>query len=121
MDGGKSMNDETKTKLPRKRWKRALKWTIGVVLIALLVRFEIAYGRSTNDCELYSAAPTNTMMAVVYCHYGVPNLCASARLEQWRRNRPALRLSKRLRYLSRESPHYKDFATKERFSLGRRS
>src|SRR5437773_5158335 len=74
MDGGKSMNDETKTKLPRKRWKRALKWTIGVVLIALLVWFEIAYWTSTNDCQLYSAAPTNPMKAVVYCNYGVPNL-----------------------------------------------
>src|SRR5213079_1343520 len=74
MDGGKSMNDETKTKLPRKRWKRALKWTIGVVLIALLVWFEIAYWTSTNDCGLYSAAPTNPMKAVVYCNYGVPNL-----------------------------------------------
>src|SRR6184192_1369689 len=74
MDGGKSMNDETKTKLPRKRWKRALKWTIGVVLIALLVWFEIAYWTSTNDCQLYSAAPANPMKAVVYCNYGVPNL-----------------------------------------------
>src|SRR5438046_4807887 len=74
MYGDKSMNDETKTKLPRKRWKRALKWTIGVVLIALLVWFEIAYWTSTNDCQLYSAAPTNPMKAVVYCNYGVPNL-----------------------------------------------
>src|SRR5437762_1255981 len=74
MDGGKSMNDETKTKLPRKRWKRALKWTIGVVLIALLVWFEIAYWTSTNDCQLYSAATTNPMKAVVYCNYGVSNL-----------------------------------------------
>src|SRR5213082_165601 len=74
MDGGKSMNDETKTKLPRKRWKRALKWTIGVVLIALLVWFEIAYWTSTNDCERYAAAPANPMKAVVYCNYGVPNL-----------------------------------------------
>src|SRR6184192_4386094 len=74
MDGGKSMNDETKTKLPRKRWKRALKWAIAVILIALLVWFEIAYWTSTNDCQLYSAAPTNPMKAVVYCNYGVPNL-----------------------------------------------
>src|SRR5213080_1369920 len=74
MDGGKSMNDETKTKLPRKRWKRALKWAVGLILIALLVWFEIAYWNSTNDCQLYSAAPTNPMKAVVYCNYGVPNL-----------------------------------------------
>src|SRR5207248_65942 len=47
---------------------------IGVVLIALLVWFEIAYWTSTHDCQLYSAAPTNPMKAVVYCNYGVPNL-----------------------------------------------
>src|SRR5947207_13841750 len=74
MDGGKSMNDETKTKLPRKRWKRALKWTIGVVLIALLVWFEIAYWTFTNDCQHDSPAPTIPMKAVVYCNDGVPNL-----------------------------------------------
>src|SRR5881392_2481884 len=74
MDGGKSMNDETKTKLPRKRWKRALKWTIGIILIALITWAFIAYWTSTNDCELYSVAPTSPMKAVVYCNYGVPNL-----------------------------------------------
>src|SRR5437773_3798236 len=74
MDGGKSMNDETKTKLPRKRWKRILKWAIVLILIALLVWFEVAYWTSTNDCQLYSAAPSNPMKAVVYCNYGVPNL-----------------------------------------------
>src|SRR5205807_2277640 len=54
--------------------KRILKWAIAVILIALLVWFEIAYWTSTNDCQLYSAAPTNPMKAVVYCDYGVPNL-----------------------------------------------
>src|SRR5216117_3254678 len=74
MDGGKSMNDETKTKLPRKRSKRALKWTIGVILVALLVWFQIAYWSSTNDCNRKTAARSNPMKAVVYCDYGVPNL-----------------------------------------------
>ena len=54
--------------------KRILKWAIGIILIALIVWFEIAYWTSTNDCQLYSAAPTNPMKAVVYCNYGVPNL-----------------------------------------------
>src|SRR5438105_6644804 len=54
--------------------KRILKWAIALILIALLVWFEIAYWTSTNDCQLYSAAPTNPMKAVVYCNYGVPNL-----------------------------------------------
>src|SRR5436853_923724 len=54
--------------------KRILNWAIALILIALLVWFEIAYWTSTNDCQLYSAAPTNPMKAVVYCNYGVPNL-----------------------------------------------
>src|SRR5437899_12253027 len=54
--------------------KRILKWAIALILIALLVWFEIAYWTSTNDCQLYSAAPTNPINAVVYCNYGVPNL-----------------------------------------------
>jgi len=54
--------------------KRILKWAVGIILIALIVWFEIAYWTSTNNCELYSAVPTNPMKAVVYCNYGVPNL-----------------------------------------------
>src|SRR5437763_16897358 len=54
--------------------KRILKWAIALILIALLVWFEIAYCTSTNDCQLYSAAPTNPLKAVVYCNYGVSNL-----------------------------------------------
>jgi NADPH:quinone reductase-like Zn-dependent oxidoreductase len=68
------MNDETQPKPRRKRWKRILKWTGGVILVALIAWFEIAYWTSTNDCKLYSAAPTNPMKAIVYCDYGVPNL-----------------------------------------------
>ena len=54
--------------------KRILKWAIVVMLIALLAWFEIAYWTSTNDCQLYSATPTNPMKAIVYCDYGVPSL-----------------------------------------------
>jgi NADPH:quinone reductase-like Zn-dependent oxidoreductase len=68
------MNDETQPKPRRKRWKRILKWTVGVILIALIVCAFIAYWTSTNDCERYAAAPANPMKAVVYCDYGVANL-----------------------------------------------
>ena len=68
------MNDETQPKPRRKRWKRILKWTVGVILIALIACALIAYWTSTNDCERYSAAPANPMKAIVYCDYGVPNL-----------------------------------------------
>jgi NADPH:quinone reductase-like Zn-dependent oxidoreductase len=67
------MNDKANVK-PRKRWKRILKWVVGIILIALIVWFEIAYWTSTNECDLLSAAPTNPMKAIVYCDYGVPNL-----------------------------------------------
>ena len=67
------MNDEKKEKRPHKRWKRILKWTVGVILVVLMVWFEVAYWTSTNDCG-YTAAPTNPMKAIVYCNYGLGNL-----------------------------------------------
>ena len=67
------MNDKPKTKRPRKRWKRILKWSVFTILLALFVWFEIAYWRSTNQCG-ETAAPTNPMKAIVYCDYGVDNL-----------------------------------------------
>jgi NADPH:quinone reductase-like Zn-dependent oxidoreductase len=68
------MNDEPKATRPRKRWKRILKWTASVILLALILWGFIAYWTSTNDCERYAAAPGNPMKAVVYCDYGVANL-----------------------------------------------
>jgi NADPH:quinone reductase-like Zn-dependent oxidoreductase len=67
------MNAETKPKRRRKLWKRILKWSVAVILVALLVWFEIAYWTSTNDCS-YTAAPNNPMKAIVYCDYGLGNL-----------------------------------------------
>lgn len=57
--------------------KRILKWIVRVVFVLLLLAFLfvfVAYWRSTNDCQQYSAAPANPMKAIVYCDYGVPNL-----------------------------------------------
>src|SRR6266436_7919666 len=68
------MNDETQPKPRRKRWKRILKWTGGVMLVALIAWAFIAYWTSTNDCERYAATPINPMKAIVYCDYGLPNL-----------------------------------------------
>src|SRR5437667_11341082 len=67
------MNNETKPIRPRKRWKRLLKWSVAVILVALLIWFEIAYWTSSNDCG-YTAAPTNPMKAIVDCNYGLGNL-----------------------------------------------
>jgi len=54
--------------------KRILKWTVSLVLLALLIWFEIAYWTSTNDCDQKTASPTNPMKAIVYCDYGLKNL-----------------------------------------------
>ncbi len=54
--------------------KRILKWTVSLVLLALLIWFEIAYWTSTNDCDHKSASPTNPVKAIVYCNYGLTNL-----------------------------------------------
>src|SRR5438046_4556588 len=67
------MNNETKPMRPRKRWKRLLKWSVVVILVALLIWFEIAYWTSTNDCG-YTAAPTNLMKAIINCDYGLAHL-----------------------------------------------
>ena len=51
------MNDKTQPKPRRKRWKRILKWTAGVILIALMACAFVAYWTSTNDCGSYAAFP----------------------------------------------------------------
>src|SRR5947208_770866 len=54
--------------------KRILKWTFGFIFLALVIRFQIAYWTSTNDCDHKTAAPNNPMKAIVYCDYGLTNL-----------------------------------------------
>lgn len=53
--------------------KRVLKWSVVVILLALLVWFEIAYWTSTNECGR-TTAPNNPMKAITYCDYGLANL-----------------------------------------------
>ena len=72
-----AMNEKPKTKRPRKRWKRVLKWTLGAIFLALILCGFIAYWTSTNDCDRNAATPANPMKAVVYCDYGITNLQAS--------------------------------------------
>src|SRR5438132_4021759 len=54
--------------------KRILKWTLAVILLALIALVFIAYWTSTNDCKRYAAVPTNPMKAIIKCEYGVENL-----------------------------------------------
>ena len=62
--------------------KRIAKWGAGVVLLALLASFQIAYWTSTNECQRYSAAPTAPVQAVRYCEYGSPDVVALASVEK---------------------------------------
>ena len=68
------MNEEPKAQRPRKRWKRILKWTASIIVLALILWGFIAYWTSSNDCKQYAEVPTNPMKAIVYCDYGLPNL-----------------------------------------------
>ena len=54
--------------------KRILKWTVSLVLLALLIWFQIAYWTSTNDYDRQTAAPNHPMKAIVYSDYGLSNL-----------------------------------------------
>jgi NADPH:quinone reductase-like Zn-dependent oxidoreductase len=54
--------------------KRVLKWSAGVIFLALVLWLFIAYWTSTNDCDRNAAAPSNPMKAIMNCEYGVDNL-----------------------------------------------
>src|SRR5438067_8990918 len=53
--------------------KRILKWSAGVILLAVVAWLFIAYWMSTNDCNRNAATPRNPMKAIVNCEYGVGN------------------------------------------------
>ena len=54
--------------------KRVLKWSAGVIFLALVLWLFMAYWTSTNDCDHNAAAPSNPMKAIMNCEYGVDNL-----------------------------------------------
>ena len=53
--------------------KRVLKWTSGLLLLALFIWFEVAYWTSTNDCDRTTGPPAHPMKAIRYCEYGSPD------------------------------------------------
>ena len=54
--------------------KRVLKWSVSLILLALVTWFFIAYWTSTNDYDRQTAAPNHPMKAIVYSDYGLSNL-----------------------------------------------
>jgi len=62
-----------------------LKWTMRLILAVLVlagITIFIAYWRSTNDCERYSAVPASPMKAVVHCDYGKPDVLQVKEIEK---------------------------------------
>ena len=57
----RAINDKPKPKRPRKRWKRVVKWTLGTILVVLILWGFVAYWTSTNDCGRDAAAPGTGM------------------------------------------------------------
>ena len=54
--------------------KRFLKWSLLLILVALIAWLVVAYWTSTNDCNPNAAASTNPMKAIRYCEYGSPDV-----------------------------------------------
>ena len=55
--------------------KRVIGWSAGAIAGALLIIGVVAYWTSGNTCDDRNvAAPSNPMMAVVYCDYGSPEV-----------------------------------------------
>jgi len=53
--------------------KRVLKWTFGLLLLALFIWFEVAYWTSSNNCYSKTGPPAHPMKAIRYCEYGSPD------------------------------------------------
>src|ERR1700752_3575358 len=56
------------------KFKRILKWSFLVTLVALVAWMFTAYWTSTNNCGRGDITRTNPMKAIVNCEYGVENL-----------------------------------------------
>ena len=53
--------------------KRVLKWTFGLLLLALFIWFEVAYWTSSNNCDSKTGPLAHPMKAIRYCEYGSPD------------------------------------------------
>jgi NADPH:quinone reductase-like Zn-dependent oxidoreductase len=62
--------------------KRVLKWSAGVILLALAVWLLIAYWMSTNECYRKAGTLNHPMKAVVHCEYGSPDVLKLADVEK---------------------------------------
>lgn len=54
--------------------KRIIKWSAGIIFLALAVWGFVAYWMSTNDCARKAAVLNNPIKAIVHCEYGSPDV-----------------------------------------------
>jgi NADPH:quinone reductase-like Zn-dependent oxidoreductase len=59
-----------------------VKWSAGVIFVALVLVTFIAYWMSTNDCDRGSVAPNNPIKAIVHCEYGSPDVLKLENVEK---------------------------------------
>jgi hypothetical protein len=65
--------------------KRVIKWSSGIISLALALWLFIAYWTSTNDCDRNATTPSKPMKAITSCEYGVDNL----KLQKSKKSAPA--------------------------------
>jgi NADPH:quinone reductase-like Zn-dependent oxidoreductase len=62
--------------------KRVLKWSAGVILLALVAWLFITYWTSTNECFRNAGSVNNPMKAIVHCEYGSPDVLKLENVEK---------------------------------------
>jgi NADPH:quinone reductase-like Zn-dependent oxidoreductase len=62
--------------------KRIVAWSAGVVAIALVVAFVVAYATSDNACDHPTAPRGERMKAIVFCEYGSPDVLKLEEVEK---------------------------------------
>jgi len=63
--------------------KRVVRWSAGVLSLALVATVLVAYWTSSNTCgDPNTFAPSQPMKAVVYCDYGSPDVLRVANIEK---------------------------------------
>src|SRR5260221_12347896 len=66
----------------RMKLKRILKWSAGIIFLALVLWTFAAYWMSTNECARNTGVPNHPMKAIVHCEYGSPDVLTLEEVEK---------------------------------------